>query len=225
VTFRIDTRAPAVTLARPSSGSRTDSVNLVFAGRAGTALGDFGTVAVLVYRGSEPKGNPLARINVKASGSTWLARWGGTLAPGVYTARAAQHDDAGHTGLSVAHTFRILRPPPVIGPALTIDVAGRVRLKIACVEPPGDTCSGTVQVLTEGSFQPKSGGPFGRLSVIFAHVNIEGGHNHTISDVAPPLVVAALRSLATVPVTISANLRPMTGKAIHATVRAELRHK
>ncbi|HWF26426.1 MAG TPA: Ig-like domain-containing protein [Solirubrobacteraceae bacterium] len=225
VTFRIDTRAPAVTLLRPSSNSRSDSVSLVFAGRVGTALGDFGTVAVLVYRGSEAKGRPLARINVKASGSSWSARWAGTLAPGVYTARAAQHDDAGHTGLSAAHTFRVLPPPRVIGPVLTIDAAGRVSLKIACVEPPGDTCSGTVRVLTKGSFQPRPGGPFGRLSVIFAHVNIEGGHNHTISRVAPALVVGVLRSLATVPVTISANLRPMTGKAIHATERAELRHK
>ena len=223
VTFTVDTHAPAVTLVRPRSKSRTDGINLVFQGRAGTAVGDLGTVAVLVYRGSEAKGSPVARINVKASGSTWSARWGGTLAPGVYTARAAQHDDAGHTGLSAAHTFRILPPPPLIGPVLTIDAAGRVSVKVACVEPPGDTCTGTIQVLTEGSFQPKPGGPFGHLSVIFAHVSIEGGHNHTTSQLAPPLVVAALRGLATVPVTISANLRPVTGKAIHATVRAELR--
>lgn len=224
VTFTIDTHAPTVTLVRPRSKSRSDGVNLVFQGHAGAAVGDFGTVAVLVYRGSRAKGKPVARINVKAAGSTWSARWGSTLAPGIYTARAAQHDDAGHTGLSAPHTFRILPPPPVIGPILTIDAAGRVSLKIACVEPPGDTCTGTVQVLTEGSFQPKPGGPFGHLSVIFARVNIEGGHNHTISQVATPLVVAALRGLAAVPVTISANLRPLTGRAIHATVRAELRH-
>jgi hypothetical protein len=225
VTFTIDTHAPSVTLVRPRSKSRSDGVNLVFQGRAGGAAGDFGTVAVLVYRGSQAKGRPVARINVKAAGSTWSARWGSTLAPGIYTARAAQHDDAGHTGLSAPHTFRILPPPPVIGPSSTINAAGRVSLKIACVEPPGDTCTGTVQVLTEGSFQPKPGGPFGHLSVIFARVNIEGGHNHTISQVATPLVVAALRGLATVPVTISANLRPATGRAIHATVREELRRK
>jgi hypothetical protein len=224
VTFTIDAHPPSVTLVTPRSRSRADGVNLVFRGHAGTAVGDLGTVAVLVYKGSKAKGKPLARINVKTSGARWLARWGANASPGVYTARAAQHDGAGHTGLSAAHTFRIVPPPPLVAPVLTMNSAGRVRVKVACVEPPGDTCTGTILVLTQGNFQPKRGGPFGRLSIVFAHVNILGGHNHEISQVAPPLVVAALRGLATVPVTIIANLRPAAGKAIHATVRAELRH-
>jgi hypothetical protein len=126
--------------------------------------------------------------------------------------------------MSAPHTFRVVPPPPVVGGVVTMTPTGRVKLKVACVEPPGDTCSGTVLVLTRGTFQPKPGGPFGRLSVIFAHVNIEGAHNHTLTGLATPLVLAALRGLATVPVTIIANLHPLTGTAIHASVSAELRH-
>jgi hypothetical protein len=224
VSFVVDAHAPAVTLVRPRSKSISNPINLIFQGRAGTAVGDFGSVAVLVYRGSKVKGKPLARINVSASGANWSARWGSAPAPGMYTARAAQHDGAGHTGLSAPHTFRIVAAPPVVSHVVTIGATGRVSLQVACLEPPGDTCSGTVLVLTKGEFQPAPGGPSGRLSVIFAHVNIEGGHNHTVTHLASPAVVAALRGLATVPVTITASLRPITGKAIHAIASGELRH-
>jgi hypothetical protein len=129
----------------------------------------------------------------------------------------------GHLGVSSPRTFQVLPLPPVIGDVATIDRAGRVTMKLACNEPPGDACSATVLVLTRGAFQPLTGGPVGRLTVMFAYVDILGGQTSTISRMALAPVAAALRHHANVPVIISATLRPQTGTTIHATARVDLR--
>ena len=223
VTFTIDARAPAVTLVTPGASARVAALSLVFTGRAGTGYGDGADVTLYLYRGKRARGRPLGTITVKAAGSTWTARWARALPAGVYTARALQTDLAGRTGFSAAHTFRVLAPPPVVARTLTIGPTGRVRLRVACNEPPGDTCTGTVLVVTRGEFRPVPGGPAGHMTVVFVHVAVEGGHNHTASSVAPRLVLAALRGHRAVPVNVIANLRPNKGAPIHATVRAVLR--
>ena len=221
-TFPIDTQASVLTLLLPTRGSRSDVARPVFSGGAGTAAGDSGMIAVSLYRGTRAAGKALRTLHIAAAGSTWSVRWPVALRPAVYTARASQSQAAGRAKLSSAHTFRILLPPPVIGGALTIDAAGRVRLKIGCDEPPGDTCSGSVLVLTQGTYEPLPGGPVGRLTVMFANVKVVGGHALTITQTTLPRVTAALRRHASVPVTISANLLPTNGKAIHATARENL---
>jgi hypothetical protein len=57
---------------------------------------------------------------------------------------------------------------------------------------------------------------------MFAYVKVVGGHALTITQTTLPRVTAALRRHASVPVTISANLLPTNGKAIHATARENL---
>jgi hypothetical protein len=222
-TFEIDTQPPPVTLLRPAAHSRADLLQLVFTGTAGTASFDSSVVSVILYRGKSDAGKRIGTTQAKVTGSTWSAKWPGKLASGVYTALASQSDAVGHIGLSPAHTFRVLPLPPVIGGAATIDRAGRVSVQIACNEPAGDTCSGTILVLTRGKYQPLAGGPVGRLTVMFAYVHIAGGHTPTITRTVLPSVEAVLHRQANVAVTISANLRPVQGKAIHATTRASLR--
>jgi hypothetical protein len=223
-TFSIDTHPPTVTLIRPRVGSRANPLQLVFTGIAGSASFDTPLVNVTLYRGEKATGKRIATTQAKVTGSTWSATSSRLLAPGVYTAQASQGDVVGHLGLSAPHTFRVLPLPPVIGAVATINSAGRVGVKIACNEPAGDTCSGNVLVLTRGAFQPLAGGPVGRLTVMFAFVHIPGGQIRTVTRTVLPSVVAALRRHANVAVTISANLHPVKGKAIHALARGNLRH-
>lgn len=221
--FSVDTHAPAVTLARPGKGSRADLLQLAFTGAAGSAPFDANFVTVSLYRGTKAVGKRIGTLRVKVSGSTWSGTYSGKLRPATYTAVATQTDALGHVGMSAAHTFRVLALPPVIGAVATINRAGRASVKIACNEPAGDNCSGTVLVLTRGQYQPLAGGPVGRLTVIFAYVHIPGGKTSTITRTVLTPVADVLRRHASVAVTISANLRPNKGKVIHATARDNLR--
>jgi hypothetical protein len=221
--FSVDTQAPAVTLVQPGTGARADLLKLAFSGGAGDEPFDSSVVTVALYRGKTAAGTRLGTVQAGVSGSTWSARWPGTLRPGVYTAVASQTDVVGHVGVSAAHTFRVLPLPPVIGDVATINRAGRVSVKIACNEPAGDSCTGTVLVLTRAKFQPLAGGPIGHLTVMFAYVHILAGQTPTITRKVLAPVAAVLRRHLKVKVTISANLRPVNGKAIHATARDSLR--
>jgi hypothetical protein len=223
LTFSVDTQPPVVTLISPGKGSRADLLQLVFKGTAATASFDSNVVTVTVYRGRKASGKGLRTLNALVTGSTWSAAWSsGTLAPAVYTVQASQTDALGHLGLSAAHTFRVVPLPPVIG-GVTINPAGRVSVDISCNEPSTDICTGTVLVLTKGEFATLAGGPVGRLTVMFAYVKIRGGRTSTITRTVLPGVAAVLPRRAGVPVTISANLRPLSGKSIHATAREGLR--
>ncbi|MDQ6777357.1 MAG: Ig-like domain-containing protein [Actinomycetota bacterium] len=222
-TFGIDTQPPPVTLVRPGPGSQADFLQLVFAGTAGNDSFDAHVVTVNLYRGPAETATPFDTMQANVTGSTWSAPWPRALIPGLYTAVASQTDVVGHIGLSSAHTFRVLPFPPVIGGGATINRYGRVSVKIACNEPVGDTCSGTVVVLTRGKYQPRAGGPAGRLTVMFAYVQIPGAQAQTITRTVLPSVAVVLRRHANVAVSISANLRSIAGQAIHASARASLR--
>ncbi|MDQ2761467.1 MAG: hypothetical protein M3Y17_13865, partial [Actinomycetota bacterium] len=98
------TSAPVVTLSFPAQGAVIHDPQPVFSGSAVTAPGDLRRVSVILYRGSRGHGRPFGIAGVATSGSTWVGRWPRVLAPGRYTARAKQRDDAGHTGYSAFHT-------------------------------------------------------------------------------------------------------------------------
>ena len=222
-TFSIDTHAPAVTLVNPKKGSRADVLKLAFTGVAGDEPFDSGVVTVTLYKGRKASGKGLGTTQGTVAGSKWSATWTKALPPAVYTAVASQTDAVGHVGTSVAHTFTVLPLPPVIGRVATINRAGRATVKISCNEPAGDTCTGTVAVLTVGDFQPVAGGPVGRLTVMFAYIRVLGGQTSTITRTVLTPVLDVLRGHANVGVTISVSLRPAKGKAIHDTARADLR--
>lgn len=220
-TFSIDTQAPVVTLVHPGKGSRSNVLQLVFSGSAGGASFDSGIVNVALYKGSKVSGKPFSSLNVHVTGSTWSAKWPVTLPAARYTVQASQTDALGHVGSSAPHTFQVVPPPPVIG-ALTTRGPGRVSLKVSCDEPATDTCSGTVLVLTRNLYQPLSGGPVGRLTVMFVYIKVQGGQTLTLTRTISTRVAAVLRH-GVVPVTISANLHRGNGQVIHATAREDLR--
>jgi len=221
VTFSIDTKAPHVTLSHPGKGTKADLLQLVFNGVAANNSFDSNVVTVTLYKGAKATGTPLGSVTGQVTGTTWSASWPGKLRPATYTVQASQADVLGHVGRSVAHTFRLVSLPPVIGVATF--KGGRVSLTVACNEPLGDTCSGTLLAVTVGSFQPLPGGPIGPLTVMFAFVRVKGGQVTTIRRTLLPRVAAVLGRHASVAVTITANLHPLHGKAIRLTQREGLR--
>jgi hypothetical protein len=110
-----DTTAPSVTLASPADGSSTDSTP-TFSGVAGTAPGDSRTVTVNVYAGASATGTPVqTRTTTAAANGSFSVPASPSLAPGTYTARAAQTDSGGNTGLSAPTTFHVVDlTPPVV---------------------------------------------------------------------------------------------------------------
>ena len=167
-----DVTAPAVTLTSPAPGSAA-GVSPVFAGAAGDAPGDSGTVALRVFPGGAAAGSPVQQLAVARSGAAWSVQ-GGPLAPGTYTAQAQQEDASGNVG-SATSTFTVPAvtvPPPVPEP-LPDPVTGKsfnvvpvrgivtvrlpngktVRLEDAEQIPTGsvvDTRKGTVRLFSTG---------------------------------------------------------------------------
>lgn len=222
-TFSVDTHAPAVTVVSPGKGSRANTLKIVFTGAAGSEPFDSHTVTVTLYKGKKAQGKRYGTVRANVTGSTWSTKWPKMLGPAVYTVLASQGDAVGHIGTSVARTFTVVPLPPVIAKTATISKSGHVGLKVSCNEPAGDGCSGTVSVLTRAEFQPLAGGPVGRLTVMFAYVHIPGGQTSKITRTVLAAVADVLRGHANVAVTVTANLHPAKGKAIHATARDNLR--
>ena len=105
--------APAVTLTTPAQGSESTDATVTYSGAAGNQSGDLSTVTVDIYAGSSiPESAPLRSLSATRSGAAWSIEDPSALAPGTYTARARQLDDAGNEGISQPHTFAILAPPP-----------------------------------------------------------------------------------------------------------------
>jgi hypothetical protein len=173
--FQVKLHAPVVTIEKPVSGASTNDATPTLSGAAGTATGDSPFVTVQLYKGSSAKGRVIGTMQVRASGSQWSGRWRHTLDLGLYTARAKQTDDAGHTGYSKPHTFQIVPGPSVIGSQVTLDRANTANLAITCIATAGGTCTGTVLVVTAQSMQAVPGGPSGQIRVLFAYVRIAGG--------------------------------------------------
>jgi hypothetical protein len=112
ISFAVDTTPPAVTLTGAPSGTINDPTPS-FAGAAGVATGDLGTVDVQLYSGSVASGTPLQTMSVTQTGGAWSAT-ASTLADGTYTVRAKQSDAAGNTGFTSTRTFTVDATPPAV---------------------------------------------------------------------------------------------------------------
>src|SRR5207248_1255447 len=80
---------------------------------------------------------------------------------------------------------------------------------------PGNSCAGTVLVVTQGSFRTTTGGPAGQLRVLFAYVTIQGNQTRLVSGRVPGLVAAVLRRGKSVRVRVTTSLT-WSGGTTHA---------
>lgn len=181
-TFRIKVHGPALTLAVPSAGGAVVQADEVFAGQAGVVPGDYAQVSLWLYRGTRARGRPLGVIHAAANGAGWSVRWPHKLKLGLYTAKAVQGDDAGHTTTTRSHTFLVVPGPTVIGRAVTLDRTGATSVSITCLAPAAQTCTGTVLALTVSKLQPSRAAPPGKLRVVFGYVTIPGGSTAIVRD-------------------------------------------
>jgi hypothetical protein len=223
VTFQIKVHAPALTLAAPAAGASVGRSNLAFAGNAGDAFGDSPTITVYLYRGTRASGRALGKVKVHVSGPTWSSGWPKSLRVGFYTARAVQSDDAGHTTRAGPHTFLLVPTSKTIGSILTLNHSGSVSVPVSCLASSGATCTGSVLVVTQGSFQTTPGGPTGPLEVLFANVQINGGTTQVVHGTAPGSVVSALSHMHSVPVQVTVKLSKSTGGAINVSAARTLK--
>jgi hypothetical protein len=121
--FKVDTTAPAPTIAHPLAGATIGNTPPAFDGGAGNAAGDSTTVTVKVYTGVTATGSPIA-LTTARSGTTWSVTAGSALASGTYTAVAEQEDAVHNLGKSATRTFQVDATPPAV--TLTKPAAGIV---------------------------------------------------------------------------------------------------
>ncbi len=113
--FTVDTSPPAVGITAPAQGTSVSGSTVNFRGEAGTARHDKQLVTLQLFRGGSASGAPVQTVAVAASGNSWSATLAG-IAPGVYTARVSQPDEAGNVGVS-ERSFTDLAPAaPAGGP-------------------------------------------------------------------------------------------------------------
>ncbi len=108
-TFTVDATSPNVTLTAPSGGSSSTDGSQAVSGTAGVAPGDLPDVTVRLFAGSAIAAgqSPTQTIQVASGAGSWSCTFAG-LAPGTYTVRAEQSDDAGNTGVSGTATFSVV---------------------------------------------------------------------------------------------------------------------
>jgi hypothetical protein len=223
VTFRIKVHPPALTLLQPAAGANVSNSRPRFAGQAGDMLGDSPTVAVTLYEGAGTSGRRVGTIHVRTSGASWSARWPHKLRLGLYTVRATQHDDAGHTTTTPAHTFLIVPPPTVIGSPLHLNPANVASVPLTCTAPAGQVCTGSVLVLTVRSYQPVPGGPVGPVRVLFAYVSIASGKTQIVRRQVSGAVARTLRRAAPVKVRVTVRFSTDRGATVNAAATRMLR--
>lgn len=219
VALVIKAHPPALTLEQPASSVHTGA--FVLAGRGGSELGDDPVVAVSIYRGRRARGRALARYRPAITGGRWRWTVRRRLAPGTYTVLVVQHDDAGHTS-RVTRTVKLLAPPAVIAALPALGASGVASLRVTCTARSGD-CTGYALVETVEAYQPLSGGPRGRLRVLFVYIDAAGGSTQSVRRRVAPYVVAALRRAGRVRVRTTVQLRTSSGQAINAAAVSELR--
>jgi large repetitive protein len=108
-TFTVDTAPPTLTLTSPDDGSSAGASSVSVQGAAGTAVGDAPTVSVKLIAGSNPEAGPLQTRIITVEHGQWEVTFDG-LAPGTYTTRAEQSDEAGNTGRAGPVTFTVVSP-------------------------------------------------------------------------------------------------------------------
>jgi hypothetical protein len=223
VTFTIKVNPPALTLDQPAAGASVGRTSLGFSGQAGNNPGDSSIVTVYLYRGTSTSGQLLGTARAHANGSHWSVGWPTSLALGFYTAQATQSDNAGHTSQTTPHTFLLVRNPRLVGSSATMSRSGWVTLPIGCLAPAGQTCRGTVLVVTQRSFRTSGGGPSGPLQLLFVSVRISGGTSEIVHVRAPRSVAHALRRKHRVTVIVTVKLSKSGGGRLGASVRRVLK--
>jgi PKD repeat protein len=131
-TFKVDTQAPAPTVAVPAAGALLTVATPTLSGAAGNQgddtshSADAPTVTVSLYSGPSVSGSPVRAFTPTRTGAAWAVNWAGTqpLPDGVYTARVTQSDAAGNLGTSATRTFTVDASPPTV--TITQPVAGSV---------------------------------------------------------------------------------------------------
>ena len=105
--------APTVTLSSPAPGSQSTDTTPTYSGVAGDQPGDSPTVTVEVYAGSViPETPALSTLTATRTGAEWRVTDPSPLAPGTYTARARQTDEAGNEGISNPSCLLYTSPSP-----------------------------------------------------------------------------------------------------------------
>ncbi|MHB8659167.1 MAG: Ig-like domain-containing protein [Solirubrobacteraceae bacterium] len=206
VTFRIKVHAPATTLVLPRAGGNTDASQPIIGGVAGNVLGDSQLITVTLWSGGAASGRPYGTTSFGRDRGIWFGRWPKPLRLGLYTVRASQRDDAGHTATTAAHTFLIVPPPSVVGAGVSVAQNGLILVPITCVAPAGEVCTGNVLIVTIRSFRPVFGGPAGRLLLLFASVSVPAGQTQVIRGRVGPDALRALRRGGNTRVAVTANL-------------------
>jgi hypothetical protein len=221
--FRIKAHPPALTLGQPADGVTLNIVRPTFSGAAGDALGDSSSVSVQLYRGSGTSGKRISVERAGATGSRWSLVWPHRLAYGLYTVVAVQTDDAGHTSRTQPHTFTVAPTPELIGSHATLRRSGQASVSVGCLAGPGQTCTGTVLVVTRRSYRTSAGGPTGPLEVLFAKVRISGGRSQLVGrSVSDPVLRLLLRHHR-VNVVVTVKLSPSDGAPTDASADRVLR--
>ena len=213
-TFGIKAGSSAVTIDQPPAGASTTDPNPLLGG----AAADSSRVTVTMYAGGFAAGKPLGTAGATPSGGRWSLRWPNKLSPGIYTAVATQTDGSGHSAGSGPHSFLIVPAASsgagsaALGSPVTITRGGIAAIAISC-PPAAGHCAGTILILTATSFRAVSGGPAGRLRVMFAYVDIPAGRTVAVRRRVQPSVLRVLRRARRVSVRVLASL----GSPVSAT--------
>jgi len=220
-TFELKQLAPFLTLDQPASGAEVAQGDALFAGRAGDVPGDSSSVALKLYRGRSATGSPIKVLYVTENGPRWSAFWPTRLPTGTYTVLATQGDLAGHSSATKPHTFQIVPGQDMVGSSASLNRAGVASVPIACVLQ--GPCSGTVLIVTTGTFRAVPGGPLGHLRLLFAFVQIPVGRTVTVRRSVPPGVLSVLRGAGPAKVRITASLAVLGRRATPLSVTRSLR--
>jgi hypothetical protein len=130
ITFEVDEPgvAPTPAFSQPQGGAVVDDGQPQFAGTAGAAFGDGGSVTVRVYQGTKVNAAALVEtVSGDRSGSDFSLAPSPFLYDGTYTAEAEQDDAVGDRGFSAPVTFKVADPLPPI----TLAPVGRAALATA----------------------------------------------------------------------------------------------
>jgi hypothetical protein len=209
-TFRIKVHPPALTVTTPAAGARTSDPRPTFAGAGGSALGDSSSVGVTLFSGGGTGGKNLGTAHATVASGRWSVRWGQSLKLGTYTLKARQSDDAGHT-TTVTRSFVIVPAPNVIGSSVSISRSGVASVPISCTAPDGHVCTGDVLVLTVKNYRTVTGGPAGKIRVLFAYVSIPGGTTQVVKRKIQSDALHALRHLNGVQAKVTTTLKDSGG--------------
>ncbi len=169
-------------------------------------------MTIALHAGDSPSGRTLGSTTMAVHRGTFSLRWRERLTLGIYTAKIAQSDDAGHSSRATA-TFLIVPGPSVIGLPLSLTKTGAVSLPVTCLASAGAMCNGAVLADTVRSLRTVHGGPSGPVRVMFAHVGVPAGQTVLVTQRLAAYITRDLRNLHNLEVRVTARLTGMRNTA------------